>query len=253
MTHSPTDSSPSAGLRRAFTLIELMVSIGIIAVLIGLFAPGLMGARSRAKETVVISNLRSVGVVFTAYASASRDFHPWAAVLQPLPIRETGTIATNDPFALMWGWPALFHQVAPWPEHYGSWVTERSRNGPSWLHDETGSMRWPDYQYCRSFQGRPELWPREPGSPILDPARFFRATRSDEVAFPSSKALVFDNDRTYLRRPPTQSDPRGVLLYDGSASMRRDQDAERPVDNLLTSHEPMMYHDTPDGVRGRDI
>lgn len=53
---------------RAFTLIELLISIAVIAILIGLLAPQLAGARSSARQVVCSSNLRQLAIAWTMYA-----------------------------------------------------------------------------------------------------------------------------------------------------------------------------------------
>jgi prepilin-type processing-associated H-X9-DG protein/prepilin-type N-terminal cleavage/methylation domain-containing protein len=67
---------PSISYRKAFTLVELLVVIGIIALLISILLPALSRARESAKSTQCKSNLRQLGIAWTNYATVNRN-HIW--------------------------------------------------------------------------------------------------------------------------------------------------------------------------------
>jgi prepilin-type N-terminal cleavage/methylation domain-containing protein/prepilin-type processing-associated H-X9-DG protein len=73
MTFKPPTFRQSS---RGFTLVELLVVIGIIAVLIGLLLPALSKAREQSKRTACLSNLRSLGQAMLMYANAHHDRVP---------------------------------------------------------------------------------------------------------------------------------------------------------------------------------
>lgn len=60
--------------RVAFTLIELLVVVAIIALLISILLPALNGARRQGRQTVCLTNLRSMGQAAFFYAEANRGW-----------------------------------------------------------------------------------------------------------------------------------------------------------------------------------
>ena len=62
--------------QRAFTLVELLVVIGIIAVLIGLLMPAFSKARAQSVQLQCASTLRSWGQAFFEYAAQNRGVYP---------------------------------------------------------------------------------------------------------------------------------------------------------------------------------
>ena len=81
--------------KRAFTLVELLVVIGIIAILIAIIMPALNRARENARRTRCLSNMRQLSMAWTMYVQNNRGklpgsntgdpktdpkFHDWVAI-----------------------------------------------------------------------------------------------------------------------------------------------------------------------------
>jgi len=71
--------------RRAFTMIELMIVIAIIAILISLLLPAIQASREVARRSQCANNLMQLGIAFGSYASTH-------TVLPPGVVEATGPI-----------------------------------------------------------------------------------------------------------------------------------------------------------------
>ena len=73
----------SKGFRLAFTLVELLVVIAVIAILAALLLPALSSAKQKAWTTACNSNLRQIGLGLKMFADDNNEFYPMSGSVIP--------------------------------------------------------------------------------------------------------------------------------------------------------------------------
>ncbi len=63
--------------QKAFTLIELLIVMAIIAILAGMLLPALAASKAKAKRIACVNNLRQTGLGFRLWAHDNADKYPW--------------------------------------------------------------------------------------------------------------------------------------------------------------------------------
>ncbi len=98
-----------SGFTPGFTLVELLVVIGIIAVLIGMLLPALNKARESANALKCASNMRSVGQGMAIYSAENKGSFPAAYIYNGMTINA----GVQSPDAAQWGyvhWSSYLYQ-----------------------------------------------------------------------------------------------------------------------------------------------
>lgn len=240
----------------AFTLIEILITIGVIALLIGILIPAIGKAKDRSRELASAVNLRSIGQLFEMYAGSSKGFYPAPVPGRIYPSFSPDIGVTIAHWQASSFWPGLFADTHPWWENESLYLApgaERRLDGP------VITLPRPSFEYSSSFLGDPSIWTDRLIADDEWP-RLERSVRQSTVSFPASKSLMWDVEMPYLRRPPNR-DAAGNLL-ENSPMLFADQHVTTKIqaDSTpgVTNRAPFAgalhenLHNTPNGVRGRD-
>jgi prepilin-type N-terminal cleavage/methylation domain-containing protein len=104
---------PGRPLNRAFSMPELLVCLGIVAILVSLALPALAKVKARASTNAAVSNARQLATLIQQYAADWRDLPP--CVFAPIYSRysegpwQTATLNGRDLRAGSWFGNAIYY------------------------------------------------------------------------------------------------------------------------------------------------
>src|SRR5262245_22418399 len=90
-----------------FTLVELLVVIGIIALLVGILLPTLSKARESANAVKCMSNMRTLGTALQMYTGENKGSMPVGFVKDGFQINDSATIYKGEDH----DWTTLLYKI----------------------------------------------------------------------------------------------------------------------------------------------
>jgi len=234
----------------AFTLIEILIVIAVIAVLVGLTLPALRGSMGASRRLLSQNNLHALGQIVTMYQGDHEGYYP--ALHFGTMYHQSEDVQFGEFWwTVAWNWPGPVYDYLPINHHLETYISPTSkRKGDR----TTGS--WPtSYWYSTSFVGRARIWSGEPTQDF----DLMRAQRGAGVLFPSQKILLWDSEygtrtHTLKRDGPDVSESMPMLSADGAGLDMPPADATEAVPNPFQHPGyDLKLQNTKDGVRGRDL
>lgn len=240
--------------RGAFSLVELLVVISVIAILIAIAAPALRGAIGSARVTRHALTSRQVYMALMSYTEDFRETFPYYATpgnfFGPLTFGET-VVTDGAYFATQryyWATSLVPNYIEARaliePPELAAVLAERGRPDLILASTTISSTVHAD---PKVFTGE---WPGQPFDPAV-----LRATRTHEVTFPSDKIVLIEWWGTHVI--PAQhrlGDEVGfpAVFGDGSGQTLSEAQIIQMPSVEVPNLGNIPVHTTLDGLRGRD-
>jgi prepilin-type N-terminal cleavage/methylation domain-containing protein/prepilin-type processing-associated H-X9-DG protein len=195
--------------KRAFSLVELLVTIAIIALLLSILLPSLSTARESARTAYCLNNLRQMIIAANVYTQNYNDSYPlayWYATINGTPHQFSWDFTTKSTGALKKIEPGLL---------WMGMTEEKIQQCPS-FKGKSNSMYDPytGYNYNTSFVGHGF------GEDIKAPAK------NSEIQNPTQCVIFGDGEfssgaNKYMRAPLTNpGDSNCYMRYAGTQGFR---------------------------------
>ena len=268
---------------RAFTLVEVLVTLAVIVIVVAIAIPSLRGARDAAEGTVCDTTMRSVGQGMMLLAADNGGF--WMNLFQD-DLRATSvTWGDGSEKVYRLGYDA---QAQLWPGGLVGSYYEPGDSAEAWtcpqvmrfgyrlsegkeqlrIHPADGAIV--SYAYAQSLVTRAELWSGDDAAIAArwpDRDRFRRRVPIDAVAFPSQKGALIERaafhdarrgNNTIHAADHEECGRLGVLFCDGSVRRleRRDMVLGVPMSQVFDTDpeiDPVPVVTTREGYLGVDV
>lgn len=171
----------SMGRNRAFTLAELLVSIGVIALLLAILIPSLRGARDSALELSVLNHQRGVAVVLDDYLRSHRgEFPTWG---YPQTRRAPALEVDGEPVSPggWWDQPRYWHVYLT----LNGYDASAAAQGPEMTWDRPATREALD-NLTHTAYANPSYWIHDGPQPVSD----YLSQKWHTIEHPSRKGIL---------------------------------------------------------------
>lgn len=257
-----------------FTLIEILVSIGIIAILIGILLPVLGRSKSVSSELVCVATIRNASVAFTVYCDRNDGVVPaFQPDVSAEPVGVVGRLECKSTFieAQYFRGQNAYWTAVLLADGEEQSVIEMTCPSVNYVAAEGSKFRTDSvasgmgFAICEKVAIPSTYRPSDVFYAASTYWRFgaqqqfneLRVQRFANVRHPSRKALLFETISFHHgdRRGIAVADPPAapVVFADGHAAVRDFSDARPGVPNWLAGPTTIPMHGTENGILGIDF
>ncbi|MBL4699362.1 MAG: prepilin-type N-terminal cleavage/methylation domain-containing protein [Phycisphaerales bacterium] len=253
-------NTPSPSRPRAFTVVELLATIAIIALLLGFLLPALSSARASSKLIQHKANIRDLLIAIDMYAETFIATYPFMGVpghpelgvdeLNDLEPPGSGISFNAGYFAAnSFHWPTVMVR-AGFDIALTAYPDEELRQRLSDRYQDS-SILGTIYQMTHATVSTPAYW--QPGLPPEPTATYLHAMKTHQLKFPSAKGMLLAMTQGLYDDTDDES-LSWILVGLGDGSVSKRNNPETPtLEPRPNGVLPFSILSTIDGLQGRDF
>jgi type II secretory pathway pseudopilin PulG len=225
--------------------LELLVVLGVVAVLTALTLPALFHARKGARDTRSAANCKQLGSLISMYADRSSGLFPIPRPGQGVPAATDALLISYPYWDFHRTWQGVLYQDLPYASNIGVYRSPHAK------YEFEGDIPWPSSYSLTLTAGAPgELW--TPG--FNQAAVLPRVMRIDDSLFPSSKGMLWEvgTHKRSINEDGAEQTP--IAFIDTSVRMLVPAKASDPITNTINTsgYANARIHNTRLGLQGVD-
>lgn len=243
--------------RRAVTIVELLVTVAVVAIVVGITIPVLRTVAMKRHDVRNLTSLRSTHQQFRQYANDHQDYfvnaglprRPGAPVLVDYGDPNGFFVMTYNAHTVWWPMVLATYTREGFPTwHSTHWPPPDAPSEP--IASGYTNIRYiaeSGFHYSAACVTSPRFWQDGVDASLL--ADYANKVRWSDVAFASGKGLLFDSVQP--QRRVGREDLRNVVFVDGAARAADFLDPAPAPPDAARRGRPVEW--TPHGVLGRDF